>query len=352
MAMPLAALWAATFVLSMAMVYLIIKLAHRFSWYDHIDERKIHTGQVPRLGGVAFIPAYLAVIIVLTFTGIWKEQVTLSFLLVLLAMLIIVIFGIWDDFNPLRARYKALVQFAAAVLVVLAGYRFTSLGLPWLGGQLDLGALGYILSLIWIVGIINAINLIDGVDGLAGGISVIILLSYAFIYAYYGNMQAVTLCLLLVAAIGGFLVFNAPFPQAKVFMGDTGSQFLGFFIALVPLLGSGHAKGAFGVSLPFAAALTLIPIFDTFAAMWRRIRDGRSIYTPDREHTHHKLINLGLSSLQIDGLLYGVQIFIGLQIVLAETVLRQYRYGLLVGAYFCGAAFFTGLHYVHKRRSV
>jgi UDP-GlcNAc:undecaprenyl-phosphate GlcNAc-1-phosphate transferase len=348
--MTLLLLCGLTLLLSAAMVYLIIKAAHRFSWYDHIDERKVHTGQIPRLGGVAFIPAYLIVIIILTLTGIWKEQVTGSFVLVLAAMVFIVVFGIWDDFKPLRARYKALVQFVAAILVVAAGYRFTALGLPWGTTQLNLGFWGHILSVIWIVGIINALNLIDGIDGLAGGLSAIILVSYALIYSYFGDTQTVTLCLLLVAAIGGFLIFNAPFPRAKIFMGDTGSQFLGFFIALVPLLGSPHGRGAAGVGLPFAAALTLIPIFDTFAAMWRRIRDGRSIYTPDREHTHHKLINLGLSSLQIDAVLYTVQALIGLQIVLAETALTGYRYVLLVGAYLLGIAFFTVLHYVHQGR--
>jgi UDP-GlcNAc:undecaprenyl-phosphate GlcNAc-1-phosphate transferase len=338
-----------TFLFSALLVSLIIKLAHRYSWFDHIDERKIHTGQVPRLGGVAFIPAYLIIIIILTFANVWKEQVTLSFMLVLVAMIFIVLFGIWDDFKPLRARYKALVQLIAALLVVFGGYHFRTVGLPWVQGQLNLGIAGPILSVIWIVGIINAINLIDGVDGLAGGVSTIILLSYGAIYIYQGDMQAVMLCLLLVAAIGGFLVFNAPFPRAKIFMGDTGSQFLGFFIALIPLLGYTQESPGQGVGLPFAAALTLIPIFDTFAAIWRRIREGRSIYTPDREHTHHKLINLGLSAQKLDLLLYGIQALIGFFVVLAFTIALKYRYLLLALAYIVGLAFFTILHYVNRR---
>jgi UDP-GlcNAc:undecaprenyl-phosphate GlcNAc-1-phosphate transferase len=144
--MTLLLLCGLTLLLSATMVYLIIKAAHRFSWYDHIDERKVHTGQIPRLGGVAFIPAYLIVIIILTLTGIWKEQVTSSFVLVLAAMVFIVVFGIWDDFKPLRARYKALVQFVAAILVVAAGYRFTALGLPWGATQLNLGLWLYTLG--------------------------------------------------------------------------------------------------------------------------------------------------------------------------------------------------------------
>ncbi|AEJ18664.1 glycosyl transferase family protein [Gracilinema caldarium] len=124
--MTLVLLFAVTLLFSAILVRFIIKAAHRFSWYDHIDERKVHTGQVPRLGGVAFIPAYLIVIIILTLTGIWKEQVTGSFVLVLVAMVFIVVFGIWDDFKPLRAQYKALVQLVAAILVVAAGYRFSA----------------------------------------------------------------------------------------------------------------------------------------------------------------------------------------------------------------------------------
>jgi len=264
-------------------------------------------------------------------------------------MVLILVFGIWDDLKPLRARYKFGIQVLAAILVSVAGYRFTRITFGTNEFSLVLGWFSWPLTILWIVGIINAINLIDGVDGLSGGISIIILLSYSLVYSYYGNIHAAALSLLLVAAILGFLVFNFPAPQAKIFMGDTGSQFLGFFIALIPLMET-PSLGYSRVALPYAAGLTLFPIFDTFAAIWRRTRDSKKIYEPDREHTHHKLLALGLSSLQIDLVLYSVQLVSGALITLALTVLKAWRIPLLIAAYLVVAAFFTILHFAYRNR--
>ena len=247
--------------------YFLLRLSHKKALYDHIDERKVYTEQIPRLGGVGFISAHMVVIFTLTVLGFWEEQLSLSFGMVLAAMTLILIFGIWDDLKPLRARYKFGIQVLAAILVSVAGYRFTGISFGISDTYLNLGWFSWPLTILWIVGIINAINLIDGVDGLSGSVSIIILLSYSLVYFYYGNTHAATLSLLLVAAILGFLVFNFPAPQAKIFMGDTGSQFLGFFIALIPLMET-PSLGYSRISLPYAAALTLIPIFDTFAAIW------------------------------------------------------------------------------------
>jgi len=156
--------------------------------------------------------------------------------MVLAAMTLILIFGIWDDLKPLRARYKMGIQILAALLIVFSGYRFRSISASEFGLSVQLGLWSYPLTVLWIVGIINAINLIDGIDGLSGGLSFIILASYGFIFLFLGQQQEFILCLLLMAAITGFLVFNAPLPRAKIFMGDTGIQFLGLFIAIIPLM--------------------------------------------------------------------------------------------------------------------
>ncbi|MEQ8198934.1 MAG: MraY family glycosyltransferase [Clostridiaceae bacterium] len=338
-----------TFVLAVLFVYLVLLISRKKALYDHIDERKIHTGQIPRLGGVGFITAYVGMVLFLTLLGVWNQYTGLSFILLLIAMVLILVFGIWDDLKPLRARYKFGIQVLAAILVSVAGYRFTRITFGTNEFSLVLGWFSWPLTILWIVGIINAINLIDGVDGLSGGISIIILLSYSLVYSYYGNIHAAALSLLLVAAILGFLVFNFPAPQAKIFMGDTGSQFLGFFIALIPLMET-PSLGYSRVALPYAAGLTLIPIFDTFAAIWRRTRDSKKIYEPDREHTHHKLLALGLSSLQIDLVLYSVQLISGILITLALTILKAWRIPLLIGAYLVVAAFFTILHFAYRDR--
>jgi UDP-GlcNAc:undecaprenyl-phosphate GlcNAc-1-phosphate transferase len=336
-----------TFVLAVLFVYLVLLFSRKKALYDHIDERKIHTGQIPRLGGVGFITAYVGMVLFLTLFGVWNQYTGISFILLLTAMVLILVFGIWDDLKPLRARYKFGIQVLAAILVSVAGYRFTRITFGTNEFSLVLGWFSWPLTILWIVGIINAINLIDGVDGLSGGISIIILLSYSLVYSYYGNIHAAALSLLLVAAILGFLVFNFPAPQAKIFMGDTGSQFLGFFIALIPLMET-PSLGYSRVALPYAAGLTLFPIFDTFAAIWRRTRDSKKIYEPDREHTHHKLLALGLSSLQIDLVLYSVQLISGILITLALTILKAWRIPLLIGAYLVVAAFFTILHFAYR----
>jgi len=225
-----------TLALSTLFVFGVLRFAKKRSLFDQIDERKVHTEQIPRLGGVGFISAYMVVIFALTVLGFWGEQLSLSFSMVLAAMTLILIFGIWDDLKPLRARYKMGIQILAALLIVFSGYRFRSISASEFGLSVQLGLWSYPLTVLWIVGIINAINLIDGIDGLSGGLSFIILASYSFIFLFLGQQQEFILCLLLMAAITGFLVFNAPLPRAKIFMGDTGIQFLGLFIAIIPLM--------------------------------------------------------------------------------------------------------------------
>lgn len=224
-----------TFALAALFVYLVLIISRKNALYDHIDERKIHTGKIPRLGGVGFIPAYVMMVLLLSLFGVWNHDTSLSFVLVIIAIVLILVFGIWDDLKPLRARYKFGVQILAAFLVTAAGYRFIRITFGASNLALTLGWFSWPLTILWIVGVINAINLIDGVDGLSGGVSIIILVSYSIVYFYNGNTYAASLSLLLTSAILGFLLFNFPLPQAKIFMGDTGSQFLGFFIALIPL---------------------------------------------------------------------------------------------------------------------
>lgn len=342
-------LFCGTFLISAFLVFCVLQFAHRRALYDQIDDRKVHTQLTPRLGGVGFISAYMVVVLMLTFLGFWEKTMNRSFGFVLIAMMLILAFGIWDDLKPLRARYKFGIQFIAGLLIVIGGYGFRYISLPEIGFLFNLGLFRYPLTIIWIIGIINAINLIDGIDGLSGGLSMLILLCYSLIYMYLQDKQAFVLSVLLIASIGGFLVFNAPLPKAKIFMGDTGSQFLGFFIAIIPFLESSETLRS-AVPFPFAVGLTLIPIFDTFAAIWRRIRDKKHVYEPDREHTHHKLMSLGFSALQIDIILYSLQIIVGGCIVLSLTIVQRYQLPLLLCAYSMVVIFFTFLHFVYTAK--
>jgi UDP-GlcNAc:undecaprenyl-phosphate GlcNAc-1-phosphate transferase len=191
------------------------------------------------------------------------------------------------------------------------------------------------------------VNLIDGVDGLAGGIAVLVSLAYALIFASSPITGSITLlCICLAAAIGGFLVFNMPLPKAKIFMGDGGSQFLGFILALLPLIDRGDSQQI--IPLPYAAALLIIPIFDTISAIWRRTRDGRRIDSPDKLHIHHKLMNLGLDARKVDGVLYGLQIILGILVFISIKLSGVLSLIVLGGTYLLGTTFFIVIHYTNR----
>jgi UDP-GlcNAc:undecaprenyl-phosphate GlcNAc-1-phosphate transferase len=264
-------------------------------------------------------------------------------------MFLTVIIGVVDDFRALAPRYKLMIQIIAGFCVIIPDYTFHRLFYFDIGPLSELNWVRFPLSLLWIVGLTNAINFIDGVDGLAGGISALIALTYAVIFASFANTGSVTLlCICLAAVIGGFLVFNMPLPRAKIFMGDGGALFLGFTLAILPLLDRGNTRS--DLPLPYAAALLLIPILDTVSAVWRRLREGRRIDSPDRSHIHHKLINLGLNYGQIDGILYSLQILLGVLVFLSvrsRGILSPIILGL---AYFIGAGFFSAIHFLNRAK--
>ena len=335
-------------VLSGGVVALLIRLAHSKSWYDRVSERRVHSGNVPRLGGLGFALVFLIAVSLVIFL-LLETDYFMRFLPVLTGICIIVFFGVWDDFRPLRPSVKLLVQTIAALCVVIPGYVFSHLvffdggllaGVPWLA---------YAVSVLWLVGMTNAINLIDGVDGLAGGISVIVALTFAYIFSMHaGDFPSVLICVVLAGSIMGFLVFNAPFPKAKIFMGDGGSQFLGFTLALLPLLKENNTGVA--MSVLCAAALLAIPILDTTAAVWRRVRDRQPLSSPDKLHVHHKLINLGLSVRKIDAVMFGLQVTISILVIISLRLEGLWPPLAALGlACLLAIAFFVVLHFMNRR---
>ncbi|MDR1058885.1 MAG: undecaprenyl/decaprenyl-phosphate alpha-N-acetylglucosaminyl 1-phosphate transferase [Treponema sp.] len=336
-----------SFVLSLFAVALVLRMCRQNAWYDRINERKIHSGDIPRLGGAGFAPAYiLASLFVLLGPKTGGPASGGAFFFPLGGMILILVFGVVDDFHPLMPRIKILIQTAAAFCVVVPGYTFESLFAPPRSFALaSLPWIGFILSIFWVVGLINAINLIDGIDGLAGGISFLAALSYGLAFFLLSDPgPSLLLCLCLAAVILGFLVFNVPLPRARIFMGDGGSQFLGFMLALLPMMG-----GKNPIPLAHAAAFLLIPILDTTAAVWRRLRDGRRIDSPDKLHIHHKLLNLGLNSRRVDGLLFAVQILLSALTLFSLKARGALSFVSLVCAYLAGCGFFIAVHFFNRR---
>ena len=275
---------AASMLLSTLFCPLIIALCKKFNWYDEVDPRKIHTGLIPRLGGVALFAAFI-----ISF-GIYcaffhPYDISESWPLFAGGMLIL-LFGVIDDFINMRAKIKFLVQIIAALLVVTSPCYFTHMffiEIPPL--------IGRVFTFFWIIGIVNAFNLIDGMDWLCGGLSFFAVLTLGFIFMLDGN-DIFAMHFILCGAIFGFLVWNKP--NAKIFLGDGGSQSLGYIIAASPLFYPDRGHFNFNLILVMIL-LCSIPITDVIAAILRRKREGRSFFSPDRGHIHHKLLNIGFT---------------------------------------------------------
>ena len=332
------------FLVSLISMPLIIKFSTKFNIFDYQDARKIHSGNISRLGGVGIAISFFvctAVYFLITDASLFIE-----YLPIISAGLIIFVFGFIDDIVTLRAIVKLLIQIVATCLVIFSGNRFTQIG-PW---QIP-SVLSYIFTFCWIIGVVNAFNLIDGLDGLCGSLAFTTTLTLGIIYTLSGNNISV-ICFILAASILGFLCFN--WPPAKLFMGDCGSQFLGFMIATIPLIPSDNVI-EFNKFL-IIVSLAAFPIFDTIAAIWRRIRDKRPIMSPDKSHLHHKLLNLGYTK---PGTLYLV-VFI--QLLLCSLVIISYLLGTYKGmmvlllTLFFVTLFFTFIHYTNqailKRKSM
>ncbi|MDR1901084.1 MAG: undecaprenyl/decaprenyl-phosphate alpha-N-acetylglucosaminyl 1-phosphate transferase [Treponema sp.] len=332
------------FALSIIAVLSILKICHKNSWYDRINERKIHTGNIPRLGGISFALVFILCALFINFFLI-KPRFSGRFLFPLSGLIIVLISGVLDDFRSMQPRHKLLIQIIAGLCVIVPGFSFQQL----LFEEASPIWLRYPVSLLWIIGLTNAINLIDGVDGLAGGTAFFAALTYAAVFALNGIDSVVLLCICLAAAIGGFLVFNLPLPKARIFMGDGGSQFLGFILAVLPLVET-RRPGTIpqNLPLPYAAAILSIPIFDTFAAIWRRLRDGRRIDSPDKAHIHHKLMNLKLPARGVDGVLYGLQILIGVMVFLSVKWEGIVSFFLLAASFFIVILFFSLIHFLNQ----
>jgi len=336
-------------ILSAGIVAFVLKLSHRKGWYDKIDERKIHSGNIPRLGGLGFSAAFLLITAGISLYFTLRGANIIQYWPCAAAMIIMVISGVYDDFRPMLPKNKFLLQLAAAICVLIPGFTFDRLIYSSGGFFGNLGIFTYPITLLWIVGLTNAINLIDGVDSLAGGTSALITFFVGLIfYSYAGVSKSVLICACLFGVLVGFLIFNAPFPRAKIFMGDCGSQFLGFTLALLPLMKSPNSPSSLPVL--YAAALFAIPIFDTTAAVWRRIRDGKKVSEPDKAHIHHKLINLGLGAKGVNAVIYSLQIIIGLLTFFAVKFYNNELFSLLFlgGAYFIALAFFTVIHFMNR----
>ena len=274
------------------------------------DNRRMHKVPIPRMGGLAIFAGFL--VSVLFFVPLGNE-----FRSILIGALILVVLGIIDDIVALKPRTKFAGQIIAALIPALSGVSIHGIVNPFVPGQYStLGIFSIPFTVIWIVGITNAVNFIDGLDGLACGVSAIATVTMFIIAVLFGETYIALMMAALAGACLGFLPYNMN--PAKIFMGDTGSMFLGYILATVSIQGLFKFYAVISFAVPFI--LLGLPIFDTGFAIVRRLLKGQSPLQADRGHVHHRLIDLGFDQKQSVAILYTFSALMGLTaVILART---------------------------------
>ena len=318
------------FLIAMAVALIItpsvIKLALKTGAVDLPNERKVHKVPIPRIGGlgiyIAFMVALGFSIFVSNLDGVSLHEIAgLS-----LGGTLIVALGLIDDYKNLPAKVKLMGQiFAAAVLVLGFDVRIDFITDP-MGDYIYLEWIAIPATIFWLVGLTNTINLIDGLDGLAAGVAAIASITILLVAMKQNFFLVTILTAALAGASAGFLFYNSN--PAKIFMGDTGSMFLGFMLAGTSVIGTVKSTATIALIVPILALG--LPILDTTFAILRRYFGGKPIFQPDKGHLHHRLLKLGFTQRQAVLLMYIISAMLGLSAVALTEVNSQIAVVLLL----------------------
>ncbi len=297
-------------VISLLLTRIIISLARKSGIVDMPAERKIHREPVPLMGGIAiyaaflltvlihvrlagvisanparfhFIPAYIVEL--LPGVGVVWDKLRV----ILYGGTVMMLLGVLDDIRDVDARVKLGVQVLAALMLVAFGIRITLF--------IDSFFIGAVITVLWVVGITNAFNLLDNMDGLSSGVAFIASIIFFVTAWMHGYIFVGAVMLVFAGSLLGFLRYN--FNPARIFMGDTGSLFIGYVLAALTILNRYYAEGSptlFPVIMP--VLILAVPVFDTLSVIAIRVKNGESIFKPDRRHFSHRLVRLGLTQRQ------------------------------------------------------
>jgi UDP-GlcNAc:undecaprenyl-phosphate/decaprenyl-phosphate GlcNAc-1-phosphate transferase len=289
------------------------RAAQRLGWVDvPRDGRRLHALPIPRVGGIA---VYCSVGLALATLPLVDNRVTAvvaehwgEVVAVLLSSTLVFAFGVFDDLFGAKAKWKFLAQGLAALHLYALGVRIEAVTIPLVGPFELPTVLGLLFTLVWVIGVSNAFNLIDGMDGLATGAALFAALVMAAVSLVSGRLLVTAVSLALVGALTGFLRYN--FNPASIFLGDSGALFTGFLLAALSITGTQKASTAVAVAIPLMAFA--LPVIDTGFAIARRFISGKPLFEGDREHIHHKLLDLGWSQRRVAFALYGVCAFFAL----------------------------------------
>ncbi|MCL1807632.1 MAG: undecaprenyl/decaprenyl-phosphate alpha-N-acetylglucosaminyl 1-phosphate transferase [Oscillospiraceae bacterium] len=337
---------AAALIVSFAVTPLVRMLAGKVGAVDDPgrDSRRMHTEPIPRLGGLAIFLGFMTAFLIF---GMDEMDKTVTGILIGAVLMVVV--GALDDVLSLPWWGKLAGQIAAAAVPVICGLRADIFTNPVLffnsNTMIDLGAFSIPVTILWIVVIANAVNLIDGLDGLAVGVSGIASLSMLLIAIATGNPAAALLTAALTGGCLGFLPYN--FNPARLFMGDSGSLFLGYILSCVSILGLFKFFAVLYI-VPFL--ILGLPIFDTAASFFRRLLKGQNPMKPDQGHVHHRLINMGFSQKQAVAILYSVSAVLGLSAVVLTTT-NELRVVILLLTVLAVSTVYIILAKKHKRKN-
>ena len=282
---------------------LIITIVRKYNLLDNPNSRSAHRNPIPTMGGMAILLGTIMPFILVGSTGDLMEMLP-----VILAFILMSSTGLYDDIRDIDPKKKFFLQFIAATILYLNG--FTLENMQGLFGLYYLPVfISFPLTILFIVGITNAINLMDGINGLAGGIIMINMLFFAYLFYSVNNIPFALLALSGAGATLGFLFYN--FNPARIFMGDTGSLFLGLAMAVFALefIGNNHINSGLN-PFPIAMGLVILPSFDMLRVFLERINKKKSPFKADKTHLHHLLLDLGFKHAFSSVLIYGVNVIV------------------------------------------
>ncbi len=316
----------------------IVSVADKIHLYDVQDGRKVHDGEVPRLGGISFLPAILFTLLTILaiMTRFLPESIHVTYapiteiMMAAAGCVLLYLVGIMDDTIGVSYRSKFIVQFLSAILLCCSGLYISDLH-----GILGIHKLpeiaGIPLTVLVIVFIINSINLIDGIDGLASGLCIFSVLGFAYMFNKLTMAMNLVLAMSMLGVLVMFYLYNTlgKRGRTKIFMGDTGSLTMGFLLAFFTVelccfkweryefepLFTGDQLFVYGISM------VIVPVLDVFRVFYSRIRDGKSPFRPDRRHIHHKFLALGLDMRQARWAIFAMSLIFGTLNVLMSFVL-------------------------------
>ncbi len=329
-------LFLSSLILSLLLTPLVSNIGARFGIVDRPSNRKVHNVPIPRIGGVAI---FLSFLLPLTACLFYSGQLKGRFFGVegfwlLAGAAVVFLMGLVDDIFRLRPGVKFAVQILAALMACHGGLRICDISLPW-RLSFQLGWFSIPVTVFWFLLVVNAINLIDGLDGLAAGVSLFVCLALLLLGIMRANYQLAISLAALAGASLGFLFFN--FNPASIFMGDSGSYFLGFMIAALSISGAVKSQATVAILIPVVALG--VPLFDTILAPIRRFIVGKDLFMPDKGHIHHKLLALGLTQRRVVLVMYAGTACLGI-LALMLVYAQSWQSGLIL-LFLCVAAAFA-----------